>query len=70
MTQNFSGIRRLRAKRVKNWKHFVCFMVGNGFFCFWFQCSPGGCLMELAQQLAIIMIGKQVIGNVQEVLIP
>lgn len=34
------------------------------------ECSPGGCLMELAQQLAIIMIGKQVIGNVQEVLVP
>ncbi|KAL9970224.1 hypothetical protein ACROYT_G022562 [Oculina patagonica] len=34
------------------------------------QCSPGGCLMELAQQLAVIMIGKQVIGNVQEVLVP
>ncbi|XP_031568304.1 anoctamin-7-like isoform X2 [Actinia tenebrosa] len=34
------------------------------------ECSPGGCLIELAQQLAVIMIGKQVIGNVQEVLIP
>ncbi|XP_027049468.1 anoctamin-7-like [Pocillopora damicornis] len=34
------------------------------------QCSPGGCLMELAQQLSVIMIGKQVIGNVQEVLVP
>ncbi|XP_068699332.1 anoctamin-7-like [Montipora foliosa] len=34
------------------------------------QCSPGGCLMELAQQLAVIMIGKQMIGNIQEVLVP
>lgn len=34
------------------------------------QCSPGGCLMELAQQLAVIMIGKQIIGNIQEVVVP
>lgn len=34
------------------------------------ECSPGGCLIELAQQLAVIMIGKQVIGNVQEVFVP
>ncbi|XP_048580920.1 anoctamin-7 isoform X2 [Nematostella vectensis] len=34
------------------------------------ECSPGGCLIELAQQLAVIMIGKQVIGNIQEVFIP
>eukprot|EP00794_Sanderia_malayensis_P016507 gene16506-18152_t len=34
------------------------------------ECGPGGCLIELAQQLFIIMVGKQVIGNVQEVAIP
>jgi anoctamin-7 len=34
------------------------------------ECAPGGCLMELAQQLVIIMIGKQLINNVQEVMIP
>ena len=51
-----------------------------------FQCGNGGCLIELAQQLAVIMIGilqnfgyfsfnilflgKQVINNAQEILIP
>jgi anoctamin-7 len=34
------------------------------------QCSNYGCLMELTQQLAIIMIGKQVINNAREILIP
>ncbi|XP_065679230.1 anoctamin-7-like isoform X1 [Hydra vulgaris] len=34
------------------------------------ECGPGGCLVELAQQLVIIMVGKQMIGNVQEVMIP
>ncbi|GAB6018699.1 Anoctamin-7 [Chamberlinius hualienensis] len=33
-------------------------------------CNAGGCLVELAQQLAVIMIGKQVINNTVEVLIP
>ena len=37
---------------------------------FWFQCSNGGCLIELAQQLAVIMIGKQMINNAQEILFP
>lgn len=37
----------------------------------WFlQCSAGGCLIELAQQLAVIMIGKQIINNAQEILLP
>ena len=35
-----------------------------------FQCTNGGCLIELAQQLAVIMIGKQFINNVQEILFP
>ena len=35
-----------------------------------FQCNNGGCLIELAQQLAVIMIGKQVINNAQEILLP
>lgn len=34
------------------------------------QCGPGGCLIELAQQLFIIMVGKQIIGNIQEFVIP
>ncbi|XP_076451373.1 anoctamin-7-like [Babylonia areolata] len=34
------------------------------------ECSNGGCLIELAQQLAVIMIGKQVINNAQEILVP
>ena len=35
-----------------------------------FQCQNGGCLIELAQQLAVIMIGKQIINNCQEVIVP
>ncbi|XP_041782210.1 anoctamin-1-like isoform X1 [Anopheles merus] len=34
------------------------------------ECSPGGCLMELCIQLAIIMVGKQAIGAITEILIP
>lgn len=34
------------------------------------ECNNGGCLVELAQQLAIIMIGKQIINNAQEILVP
>merc|ERR1719228_1714264 len=34
------------------------------------DCGNGGCLIELAQQLAVIMIGKQVINNAQEIIIP
>uniref|UniRef100_A0AAG5DL36 Anoctamin n=1 Tax=Anopheles atroparvus TaxID=41427 RepID=A0AAG5DL36_ANOAO len=34
------------------------------------ECSPGGCLMELCIQLAIIMVGKQAIGGLTEILIP
>ncbi|KAE8749817.1 hypothetical protein FOCC_FOCC003555 [Frankliniella occidentalis] len=34
------------------------------------DCSAGGCLIELAQQLAVIMIGKQMINNAQELLVP
>ena len=33
-------------------------------------CSNGGCLVELAQQLLVIMVGKQIINNCQEVAIP
>ena len=39
-------------------------------FCVLLQCSNGGCLIELAQQLAVIMVGKQIINNAQEILIP
>ncbi|KAK3592593.1 hypothetical protein CHS0354_001760 [Potamilus streckersoni] len=34
------------------------------------DCNNGGCLIELAQQLAVIMIGKQIINNIQEVFVP
>uniref|UniRef100_A0A4W4G1H4 Anoctamin n=1 Tax=Electrophorus electricus TaxID=8005 RepID=A0A4W4G1H4_ELEEL len=34
------------------------------------DCGPGGCLIELAEQLFIIMMGKQLINNVQEFVIP
>lgn len=34
------------------------------------ECSPGGCLMELCIQLVIIMVGKQAVGALMEMLIP
>lgn len=34
------------------------------------QCNPGGCLMELCIQLAIIMVGKQAYATVMEMVIP
>ncbi|XP_029911758.1 anoctamin-7 [Myripristis murdjan] len=34
------------------------------------DCGSGGCLIELAEQLFIIMVGKQLISNVQEFIIP
>lgn len=34
------------------------------------ECSGSDCLSELAQQLAVIMIGKQTINNAQEILLP
>ncbi|NXC37579.1 ANO7 protein, partial [Penelope pileata] len=34
------------------------------------ECGPGGCFIELAQELLIIMVGKQMVNNVQEVAIP
>ncbi|XP_039617734.1 anoctamin-7 [Polypterus senegalus] len=34
------------------------------------DCGAGGCLIELAQELLIIMGGKQVINNVQEFVVP
>lgn len=34
------------------------------------QCGPGGCLIELAEQLFIIMVGKQLINNIQEFILP
>ncbi|CAH8451474.1 unnamed protein product [Schistosoma turkestanicum] len=33
-------------------------------------CDNGGCLVELAQQLLVIMVGKQIISNCQEILLP
>ncbi|XP_041860974.1 anoctamin-7 isoform X2 [Melanotaenia boesemani] len=34
------------------------------------DCGTGGCLIELAEQLFIIMVGKQLINNIQEFIIP
>uniref|UniRef100_A0A8C4ZM08 Anoctamin n=1 Tax=Gadus morhua TaxID=8049 RepID=A0A8C4ZM08_GADMO len=34
------------------------------------DCGPGGCLIELAQELLVIMVGKQLINNIQEFLSP
>ncbi|KAM9085042.1 LOW QUALITY PROTEIN: anoctamin-7 [Megaptera novaeangliae] len=34
------------------------------------ECAAGGCLTELAQELLVIMVGKQIIYNVQEILVP
>ncbi|MGH0170300.1 UNVERIFIED_CONTAM: hypothetical protein FKN15_063990 [Acipenser sinensis] len=34
------------------------------------ECGAGGCLIELAQELLVIMVGKQVINNVQEFILP
>ncbi|XP_022914526.2 anoctamin-1-like [Onthophagus taurus] len=34
------------------------------------ECNPGGCLMELTMQLAIIMIGNQFISGIIEMLLP
>uniref|UniRef100_A0A1I8HU17 Anoctamin n=1 Tax=Macrostomum lignano TaxID=282301 RepID=A0A1I8HU17_9PLAT len=34
------------------------------------ECDSGGCLIELAQQLGVIMIGKQIINNCQEFVLP
>ncbi|KAM6977247.1 anoctamin-7 [Aplochiton taeniatus] len=34
------------------------------------DCGPGGCLIELAEQLFVIMVGKQLISNVQEFVLP
>ncbi|XP_051255589.1 anoctamin-7 isoform X2 [Dicentrarchus labrax] len=34
------------------------------------ECGAGGCLIELAQELLVIMVGKQLINNVQEFILP
>ncbi|XP_030386593.1 anoctamin-6 isoform X2 [Scaptodrosophila lebanonensis] len=34
------------------------------------ECNPGGCLMELCMQLVIIMVGKQAVNSIVEMLIP
>uniref|UniRef100_T1J757 Anoctamin n=1 Tax=Strigamia maritima TaxID=126957 RepID=T1J757_STRMM len=34
------------------------------------QCDPAGCLFELCVQLSIIMVGKQVLNNLKEILFP
>lgn len=34
------------------------------------DCGAGGCLIELAQELLVIMVGKQLINNIQEFVTP
>ncbi|XP_006875294.1 PREDICTED: anoctamin-7 [Chrysochloris asiatica] len=34
------------------------------------ECAAGGCLIELAQELLVIMVGKQLINNAQEIFLP
>lgn len=34
------------------------------------ECGPGGCLMELCIQLVIIMVGKQALNAIMEMLVP
>uniref|UniRef100_A0A7N6A8I0 Anoctamin n=1 Tax=Anabas testudineus TaxID=64144 RepID=A0A7N6A8I0_ANATE len=34
------------------------------------DCGAGGCLIELAQEMLVIMVGKQLINNIQEFIIP
>ncbi|KAL4605003.1 anoctamin-7 [Arapaima gigas] len=34
------------------------------------DCGVGGCLIELAQELLVIMVGKQIINNIQEFVFP
>ncbi|XP_040901732.1 anoctamin-7 [Toxotes jaculatrix] len=34
------------------------------------DCGAGGCLIELAQELLVIMVGKQLINNAQEFIVP
>ncbi|KAK7067067.1 Anoctamin-1 [Halocaridina rubra] len=34
------------------------------------ECMPGGCLLELSMQLAIIMVGKQAMNTCMEMIIP
>lgn len=34
------------------------------------NCNNGGCLIELAQQMVIIMTGKQIVNNIKEILLP
>lgn len=47
-------------------QHHYCFHVPT----FFMQCGPGGCLMELCIQLAIIMVGKQAMNTVLEMMFP
>ncbi|KAM9301566.1 anoctamin-5 [Gastrophryne carolinensis] len=34
------------------------------------ECDPAGCLIELTTQLTIVMLGKQIWGNIQEAFLP
>lgn len=51
---------------------YIAFFKGrHSFFLNYVEpCDQSGCLIELCIQLAIIMVGKQVLNNIQEVLYP
>lgn len=51
---------------------YIAFFKGRHEFLFNYTepCDQSGCLIELCIQLAIIMVGKQILNNVQEVLYP
>lgn len=58
-----------------SWKHRVLNEIKKGLIgqiCFFpvLQCGAGGCLIELAQEMLVIMVGKQVINNIQEFIVP
>lgn len=51
----------------------VIYSIGYNYcfsFAFVSQCGAGGCLIELAQELLVIMVGKQLINNIQEFIFP
>ncbi|XP_028309608.1 anoctamin-7 isoform X2 [Gouania willdenowi] len=60
------------AEQLTRWGRFVGYPTNYGtlFGMRNEDCGPGGCLIELAEQLFIIMVGKQLINNIQEFLLP
>ncbi|RDD44213.1 Anoctamin-7, partial [Trichoplax sp. H2] len=50
--------------------NFYAYIFYIAFFKGRYICGPTGCLVELATQLAIVTVGKQIIGNAKELFIP